>query len=193
MPRRGLTFVQGHYYHLYNRGANRQPIFVESENYLFLLRLLKAYTSRFCLSVIAYCLMPNHYHLLVRQDADQPAGRLPAAVFNSYTKALNKRCGRTGALFEGRYRAVDVDREEYLLHLCRYIHGNPVKGGLVEHVEAWPYSNYHEWVGARTGALVDREFMCTWFPGAGRYARFVRDYLSGRDGLPIGIEGYTIE
>ena len=158
MPYRKVEFVQGHFYHVYNRGVGRQPIFREGENYLFLLRRVKQYASSLDVAVIAYCLMPNHYHFLLRQDGPQPAGWLPQRVFNSYTKAFNKRYGCTGTLLEGPYKAIHIDQESYLLHLCRYIHANPVRHGLVSDLAQWPYSNYLEWIDARPGALVPCSF-----------------------------------
>jgi putative transposase len=79
MPKR-LAFVQGGYYHIYNRGAGRQDIFREERNYVYLLRLLKTVASECDATVVAYCLLPNHYHWLLRQDGETPAGRVPARV-----------------------------------------------------------------------------------------------------------------
>jgi putative transposase len=193
MPYRKVQFAQGQFYHIYNRSVGRQPMFREEENYLFLLRRVQKYASTFDITVVAYCLMPNHYHFLLRQDDQTPAGQLPQRVFNSYTKAFNKRYDRTGTLFEGPYKAIHVDLDCYLLHLCRYIHANPVKHGLVSDLEQWPYSNYLEWIGARNGRLVDRAFVREHFPVAGSYRQFVLDYLSGLDKLPTGIEAYLLE
>jgi putative transposase len=193
MPYRKVQFAQGQFYHVYNRGVGRQPIFREEENYSFLLRRVKQYASGLHIAVIAYCLMPNHYHFLLRQDGLEPAGQLPQRVFNSYTKAFNRRYDRTGTLFEGPYKAIHVDQDSYLLHLCRYIHGNPVKHGFVSDLERWPYSNYLEWIGARNGKLVDLGFAREHFPTADSYRQFVLDYLGGLDRLPTGIEGYLLE
>ena len=193
MPYRRIQFTPGQYYHIYNRGSGHRPIFREQDNYLFVLRLVKKYTSAFDISVIAYCLMPNHYHFLLRQDGTEAAGLLPQRVFNSYTKAFNKRYDCSGTLFEGRYEALHVDKEGYLLHLCRYIHANPVKDGLVSRLEDWPYSNYHEWIGTRHGTLIDRGFVPAFFPAAQTYSQFVLDYLTGLDKLPEGIEAYLLE
>jgi putative transposase len=111
-------------------------------------------------------------------------------LFNAYAQAVNKRNGRTGALFEGRFREVQVDNESYLLHLCRYIHGNPVKAGLVTTLEEWSYSNYLEWIGARPGTLVDDPFVTDFFPNRLDYKEFVLDYLRGIDELPNDIKQY---
>lgn len=93
-----MSFVEGQFYHIYNRGSGRQPIFFEEENYRYLLRLFKKYTQNTRITVIAYCLMPNHYHFLVRQDGETSAGLLFQRVFNAYTKAINKKYDRVGTM-----------------------------------------------------------------------------------------------
>jgi REP element-mobilizing transposase RayT len=177
MPRRKVQFAKGHYYHIYNRGAGRQAIIREERNYQYLVHLL-SHTAKECqVAVIAYCLLPNHYHWLLRQDGDMAAGNVPRRVFMSYSQALNKAYDRTGTLFEGSYKAILVDNDAYLCTLCRYIHLNPVKHGLVSLPEDWPYSNYLEWVEQRSGTLVDRQFIGSYFSSAMAYAEFVREAL----------------
>ena len=193
MPARTITFDQHHYYHIYNRGVARQSIFREAENYIFLLRHLKQYARDLKLALIAYGLLPNHYHFLVRQDGEAKAGLLPQLAFNRYTKAFNKRYGHSGTLFEGRFKAKPVETEAYLLHLCRYIHANPVKHGLVRSPAEWPYSNYLEWLQERPGTLVDHDFVDAYFPDRADYATFVRDYLLDRTDLPVDIRAYLTE
>jgi len=178
-----ITWLPGHYYHIYNRGARQVTIFREPDNYHFVLYRVKEYCQELNLSMIVYCLMPNHYHFLVRQNGENPAGLLPQRVFNSYTKAYNKRYKHSGTIFEGRYKAIPVEQEPYLKHLCRYIHLNPVKDGIVNHVEDWPYSNYAEWIGTRNGTLVDRDFIGTYFGVGEDYKKFVADF-QGLRSLP---------
>jgi putative transposase len=187
MPAKRPNYVTGSYYHFYNRGAHRLSLFREEDNYVFVLRKIKTYCSSLALAPIAYCLLPNHYHFLIRQDGDQPAGLLPQRVFNSYSKAYNKRYGHSGTLFEGNYKVVPVERDAYLLHLCRYIHANPVIHGLVEDVLDWPYTNYPEWIGERAGTLVDLDFVRAQFPTADSYRAFVAEYLATRR-LPEGLD-----
>lgn len=153
MPRRSLEFQPNRYYHLYNRGNNQQLIFFEPENYCHFLRLLRHHfiTPRI-LDVVAYCLMPNHYHLLVQLKTEQLSKGMQAMGL-AYTKAINKRYQRVGSVFQGRFQAIEVDTSEYLLHLSRYIHLNPVKAGLVEQAEDWAYSSYPEYVAKRNGTL----------------------------------------
>jgi len=180
LPKGRPDYVSGGFYHFYNRGAHRLSIFREAENYRYVLRKMKAYVRAFSLAPIAYCLLPNHYHLLIRQDGDLRAGLLPQRIFNAYSKAYNQRYHHSGTLFEGAYKVKPVLEQDHLLHLCRYIHANPVIHGLVEHLTDWPYSNYPEWIGERAGTLLDRDFVAAHFPNAGDYQAFVEDYITAR-------------
>ena len=189
MPQKRPEFFPGGVYHIYNRGCSRLPIFREPTNYLFVLRNIKKYQNELNLTILAYCLMPNHYHFLIRQNGQQPAGMLTQRVFNSYSKAHNKRYQHTGTIFEGPYRIKPVLDENYMLHLCRYIHANPVKAGLVAHPAEWPYSNYLEWIGQRKGTLVDHQFMHQHFKSATEYTEFVLEYLLTRN-LPPAVQDH---
>lgn len=182
MPTRQVKFKAGTYYHIYNRGAGRHNIFIERTNYLYVIRKIKEYQSKLKLSMIVYALLPNHYHFLVRQDGEISAGKLPTCIFGGYSRAVNRRYGWSGTLFEGRYKAKPVESEEYLRKLCRYIHLNPVKHGLVKNLEDWPFSNYLDWVGLRRGQLVDRPFIKRYFGDVGAYKAFLEDGLTKNPG-----------
>lgn len=166
----------GCYYHLYNRGANRTSIFYDDADYLDFLRRLKKYTNLHQVTVIAYCLMPNHYHILVRQDGDHKAGLVVQHICNGYTQAFNCRHQRDGTLFQGRFQRLLVDKEEYLRHLCRYIHINPVKDGFAIQPDLWTYSNYRDWVGLRAGTLVDHAFIVEHFGSPAAYIKVVEGW-----------------
>lgn len=175
MARRAVIFSQGEYYHIYNRGVSRQALFYCDENYRFLLRRVRQYAETWRVAIIAYCLMPNHYHFVLRQEGEFPLSRFVQAVFNSYTKALNAMVGRSGTLFEGPFQAIHLDNETYLLQLCRYVHRNPLDAGLVSDLREWPYSNYLEWTGQRSGTLVDQQFVRHYFPTPEAYEQFVKE------------------
>jgi REP element-mobilizing transposase RayT len=183
MPRRTIRFAPGLYYHIYNRGNNRQSIFFQPDNYIFFLRNIHRYLLS-TIDMIAYCLMPTHYHLLVRiKESENETSRFSAAMMRlsvSYTKAINKRFERVGVLFQGVFKAKNIKKISHLLSLCRYIHANPVKGGLVTSPEDWPYSNYLEWIGKRQGHLVDKGFIHDHFDTPEQYEEFVLDYLQAR-------------
>ena len=174
MPRRDIQFCSGEFYHLYNRGNNLEPIFFERENYLFFLRQLRQYLLP-VLDVIAYCLMPTHYHLLVRLTDDDLSHRMQLFSI-SYTKAMNKRYDRVGALFQGAFQAKRVDSDAYLAHLSRYIHLNPMLAGYGSSPEEWEFSSYAEYLGLRDGSLPVPEIVLAQFPSREAYQAFVEDY-----------------
>jgi putative transposase len=158
MPSRRIPLQAGNFYHIYNRGNNRQNIFFERDNYLHFLYLVREYLATKGVDILAYCLMPNHYHFLVylQNDNLSPAmHRLSVA----YTKAINKRFDRSGALFQGRFQTIHVNDPNYLIHLSRYIHLNPVKAGFVNRAEEWEFSSYPEYVGLRSGTLPQMDYL----------------------------------
>jgi putative transposase len=180
MPRRDLTFQPDHYYHLYNRGNDRQLIFFERENYLHFLRLMRRHLIEQALDVLAYCLMPNHYHLLVRCKTDEVSGAMQRLSI-AYTKAMNRRYKRVGVLFQGQFQAIAVDSAEYLYHLTRYIHLNPVKAGLVADPQDWEFSSFLEYAGLRSGTLPRLDVLQQKFASEAEYQRFLKP---GHDDLP---------
>jgi len=147
MARRKILFLPNNYYHVYNRGVHQHNIFRNDADYKFLLKYVKKESERCGMTVIAYCLMDNHYHFLLRQNGDIEISQFMQAVFNVYTKAFNTKYKLSGTLFEGPFKAIHVDRNEYLLHLCRYIHRNPLDTGMAVKPEQWDYSNYAEFIG----------------------------------------------
>ena len=173
---RKAEFKAGYHYHLYNRGVNRQPVFFNDENWSYFLRLVRRYFTPDRIDVVAYCLLPNHYHLLVSLRTDDLGKEIMQPFTVAYTKAINKQQGRTGPLFEGAFQARLVDREEYLLHLSRYIHLNPVLAGLVARPADWAFSSYRDYVGLRRGTLPAPGIVLGQFPSPQAYAAFVEAY-----------------
>jgi putative transposase len=177
MARRKTLFLPGNFYHIYNRGVHQHNIFRNDADYKFLLKYVKRESEKCDITIIAYCLMDNHYHFLLRQNGDIEISQFMQAVFNVYTKAFNTKYKLSGTLFEGPFKAIKVDRTEYLLHLCRYIHRNPLDANMVVKPEQWDYSNYAEFIGKRNGALVDREFVKINFGTYEAYEDFVMNYV----------------
>ena len=181
-----LIYAPGNYYHLYNRGRSRLSICHAPQDYLDILDKLKTYSRNYHIIPIAYSLLPNHYHILGRQDGLPRASLLTQRIFNSYGKTYNLKYQHSGTIFEGPVKVKPVTHQRYLLHLCRYIHANPVLHGFTRTLDEWPYTNYHEWIETRSGSLVDREFIRDHFPTTDSYRQFVLDYLHDRqhpDGL----------
>jgi putative transposase len=173
MPRRNLTFEPGHYYHLYNRGNDRQNIFFQRDNYLHFLRLVRRHLLEHHLDIVAYCLMPNHYHLLVHCKGNVTQGMQSLAL--AYTKAINRRYNRVGSLFQGRFQAIKVDNEAYLHNLVQYIHLNPVKAQIVDNPEDWEFSSYREYAGLREGTLPDTEPIREFLRSEAAYKKFLAE------------------
>jgi putative transposase len=176
MPYRKVEFRAGHTYHLYNRGVNRRPIFFCDENWGYFIKRIRHYFKPAGADILAYCLMPNHYHLLVHLKADDLSQRVMQPLSVSYTKAINKQQARVGPLFQGPFQAIAVDQDPYLLHLSRYIHWNPVAAGLVERPEAWVFSSYRDYIGLREGTLPVTDLVLSQFPSRQAYQAFVESY-----------------
>ena len=175
-----INYVPGHYYHIYNRGVNRQSIFFAKHNWGFFIQRLREYFTDETAIIIAYCLMPNHFHLLIRVLSEGFAMGVMQPFSTSYTKAINKEQNRVGSLFQGRYKGKHVDKEGYLLHLSRYIHRNPVEAKLVKHPADWQFSSYRDYVGLRAGSLPNADIVLSQFGSRAEYAAYVEkedDYL----------------
>lgn len=127
MPNIIRQFEKSGFYHIYNRGNHREPVYHEAFDYQYFLSLLADNAAKFDITIVAYCLMRNHYHLLVRQRADNPMSiqKLIGNSVMSYAHYFNKKYNQVGSLFQGRYRSKAVLSDAYLLHLTQYIHLNP--------------------------------------------------------------------
>jgi len=168
-------YTPDEYYHIYNRGVNRQAIFFVDHNWTFLLRRLRKHFLPDLVEIIAYCLMPNHYHLMVLVKSDDFSHKVMQPFGTSYTKAINKEQGRVGALFQGRFKGKHIAKDNYLLHLSRYIHRNPVEAGLVSKLMDWEFSSYRDYIGQRTGTLPKPSIILEQFTSVEDYAAFVEN------------------
>ncbi len=169
-----MHFFPNEFYHVYNRGNNRQHIFFNNENYLFFLR--KVRRQLFPISkIMAYCIMPNHFHFIIMATDDsvkerpsfggKPMQELPYQIgilLSSYAQAINKQNKTTGSLFQQKTKAkslIDInekgEKESYLETCFHYIHQNPLIAGIVKDLSQWPYSSYLDYTGERNGTLCD--------------------------------------
>lgn len=151
--------LHGHYYHIYNRGNNGIDIFFENENYRYFLRLYAKYIEPVA-ETFAWCLLKNHFHILVRikekgeikgeeltyNTTEKPKVINPSRqfshFFNAYTQAINKRHNRTGSLFERTFERKLVTSETYFQQLIFYIHNNPVHHGFIDKINMYSWSSY---------------------------------------------------
>lgn len=150
MARLPRISVQQYYYHIFSRGNNREPIFFEPANYERFLQNLDRFQLDFGYRLYTYCLMPNHFHLLLRPGKTE-LSRVMQTLMTAYSMYVNKRCNHVGHIFQGRFKSIIVEKESYLLEVIRYIHLNPVRAGLVARVEEYPWSSYMKYMSAGDG------------------------------------------
>lgn len=166
----------GKYFHLYNRGVNREHIFFQDRNYDYFVGRMAKYFPGSGVTMLAYCLMPNHFHLLVRQDEPYSISSLMKGICDGYAKAINRQLKRSGHLFEGKYRIKHIDDDSYLLHLSRYIHLNPVAARLVRSATEWIHSSCREYCGLRENQLVATDVILSQFGSHGKYLKFLEEF-----------------
>ena len=140
--------IPGALYHVMSRGNDRQPIFLDTVDYQHFLDLLSVAADRFSVRCYAYCLIVNHFHLLL-EIGDYPLSRMMQQLNSTYCQWFNRRHHRVGHLLQGRFKALLVDRSFYFLQVLRYVVLNPVEAGLVDHPAEWPWSSYR----ATTGSI----------------------------------------
>ena len=150
---------KGGYFHIYNRGNRKQDIFLEKEDYLNYLKRIRKYKGEYNISIICYCLMPNHFHLLLRQDSDAPIYRFMHAMHTSYSIYFNKKYNKVGRMFQSRFKQKEIDKDKYFSKVTSYIHFNPVKDGLVDNLEDYQWSSYLDYIGSREGTLCDKNIV----------------------------------
>lgn len=189
MPSRNIekTLVPHSYYHVYNRGVEKRVIFKDDKDYTVFLNLLKRYLNKEPakdlknrkyiwlhddIELLAYCLMPNHFHLFVYvHDSPESLTQLMQCICTAYTGYFNKKYKRVGHLFQSRYKASHILNDSYLQHISRYIHLNP------KDYRKWQYSSLSYYIGNKRAAWINPERILDLFDGGPmEYIRFMRDY-----------------
>lgn len=151
MPQRKPIFFQNGYFHVYNRGHNKQKIFLHYKDYVRYLLRLKEYLEKHPITLLCYCLMPNHIHLILRQDSEEPIDVFIHRLHTAYTMFFNKKYERVGSVFQSRFKAKCIETDEYLLHGSRYVHINPIEllrpqgPALNSQLTKYPWSSYQEY------------------------------------------------
>jgi putative transposase len=166
--------VPGMALHVRHRGHNRGACFFGDQDYTLYLRLLEDFAGQHDCAVHAYCLMPNHVHLLVTPRTEDGLGLTMKSVAQLYTQHVNKAYGRTGSLWEGRFRSCLVPTESYVLACYRYIELNPVAAGMVGHPRSYRWSSHRANAGSLRSAFITPHPA---FPGATSYGDLFEDEL----------------
>jgi putative transposase len=201
MPRIARAVAPGFPHHIVQRGNNRGDVFFSPEDREVYLYLLKNYAEKWNTSILCYCLMTNHVHLLAKPSTDGSLHKMMQGIALCYTQHINRKYRRTGRLWESRYHSCIVDQETYLWALARYIEQNPVRAALAENPEDYPYSS----AGAHFGFSVDPVLGEDLFPEIQRndYIAFMKSGIpeeqmkdirkSSRTGRPLGAERFVTE
>lgn len=154
MARLPRLTIPGYPHHVIQRGNNRQPIVLSTDDRRMLLALLEEHTNALGVAIHAYVLMDNHFHLLATPGTAEGLPKLMQAVGRRYVRYFNDRQGRSGTLWEGRYKSTLIDSERYLLACMAYIDLNPVRAGLVAQAREHPWSSHGHYVGLHSDRLV---------------------------------------
>lgn len=213
---RNFSFAPGEFYHIYNRGTEKRNIFMsraDRDRFLTLLYLanqndpvdLKLQGSTLLeiteqrsgnplVEIVAYCLMPNHFHLLIRESGEGGISRLMQKLTTGYTMYFNKKHERNGSLFQGRFKATHVADDRYMRYLISYIHLNPVKliepkwkeSGIMDkaraehHLETYAESSYLDYLGKKRPEeiILSREALPEYFSSGIDFQTFVTEWLT---------------
>ncbi len=206
MPGRKVVFASGEFYHIFNRGLNRQAIFKSKKDYERFIFTLKFYQftpvplrlSYFInlskdkqkdlwqdiikkpklIEIVSFVLIPNHFHLILRQLLPKGISLYLSLISNSYTRYFNLRYNRRGDLFEGVFKAVRIETEEQLIHLSRYIHLNPVVSYLIKEKEltTYPYSSLPDYL-KKSSSFISTDLILKHFKTTKAYQKFIFDHV----------------
>lgn len=208
MSYRRTPIVTGETYHTFNRSIARQPIFLNVRNYSRALELIHFYSyiqprlrfshynrlplkekadfmedlkinGRKQIRLFAFCLMPNHIHFLMKESEKNGISRFMSNFQNSYAKYLNLKTDRTGSLFQSMFKAVRIESDEQLIHVCRYIHLNPLTSYVIrdmDDLEQYPWSSYSEYFKGMSD-LIDVNLISEFFPSKKEFKKFTLDQV----------------
>lgn len=196
MPSRKVPFAVGEYYHIFNRGVAQMNVFHDSFDYKRFFKTMLYYqiegpkpkfsifsptmqelNGSKIIEIVCYCLMPNHFHFLLKQARDGGITEFISKLTNSYTKYFNTKNERVGPLFQGEFKAVYVSSNEQLLHLSRYIHLNPIIGHAASELNSYRWSSYKEFL-SDSNSVCDKRVLIENFSSEMTYESFVADQVS---------------
>jgi putative transposase len=189
----------GYPHHVIQKGSNKGKVFFDEKDNLVYLNLLKKYTGKYACPILAYCLMPDHVHILVKPLQEISLSKTMQGVSLCYTQHFNKKYNKTGRLWENRYSSCIVDKENYLWTAARYIEQNPKRAGLVNTEAEYPYSSAKAHVFGTGDEVLGEEIFGE--EGRSEYADFLNSQVNykeineirncTRSGRPFGNEAFV--
>lgn len=177
MPTRDVYFVPDTYYHVFNRGSEKRVIFQNSVDYNNFIQRIKDNLPKYQIELLCYCLMPNHFHFILKQTSEKSIANFMYVVQLGYAKFFNTKYERVGPLFQGRFKAKLIKNDEYLLQLSAYIHRNPMgkavfkdsgnppdsRNRIKKFLLGYPYSSYRHYINRVDGEIVKTKFILNYF------------------------------
>jgi len=199
MPKRKGILGTGEHYHIFNRGVEKRIIFEDAREYNHFLEVIQFYqrnhrfrfsrlrrkerqkviankTGELLIEILCYCLMPNHFHFLIKQVAEKGIETFLQRITNSYSHYFNIKHDRVGPLFQGKFRSIRIENTAQLIHVSRYIHINPVTAYIVKKPEDYRWSSYQEYLKMAEG-FCEKGMILNQFSGIDSYQQFVNDMV----------------
>lgn len=177
MPRIERALQDNFIYHVINRGNGRQEVFHKDKDYSAFIDLLKEAKGCYSVKIFGYCLMPNHFHLVVKPERGEELSRWMQWVMTSHVRRYHKHYGTSGHVWQGRFKSFMIQEDAHLLMALRYIEGNPVRGQLVNFAKEWRWSSNGERTGIKGKMLTNEipiELPSDW-------ERYVDEPLTGKE------------
>lgn len=159
MPRKHRISSSSKIYHIVSRGNEKKPIFLDTDDYNHFISILRKKRSEMLFAMYAYCLMPNHYHLVLN-EGDNKISSIMSSINTTYAIYFNKKYDRVGHLFQGRFRSEAIEDESYFLTAIRYVHNNPVSANMVNDISQYHWSSYRAYLQIiDQGKLIDSRYL----------------------------------
>jgi len=212
---RKTKLLNDNYYHIYNRGTDKRQVFSDNSDYARFVHYLYEFNDKkfdrnisrkierglasfiqgprdLLVEIVAFCLMPNHFHLILKQLKDDGIAQFMQKVGTGYTMYFNKKNQRSGSLFQGTYKSISIEKDEYLNHLSRYIHLNPVEliesnwkmegikywDKVKEFLRSYRWSSYLDYAGIKNfPSLINKEIIMSYFKDGASYTGFINNWL----------------
>lgn len=163
MARTGRVLYDGAIYHIVNRGHNRQGLFRERADYIKFKEIVKQYTDRYKFKLSHYCIMTNHFHMVMQIVNAKDLSLIMKGLTQTYVNYHKRKYHTVGYLFQGRYKSFVIEKDEYLLECARYIERNPLRAGIVTDLSRYPWSSYNYYAKGKQDAIISEDMMYSTF------------------------------
>jgi len=177
MPKGKRLVYDNATYHIIQRGNNKQPLFKATKDYIKFISLIKKYKDKYNFKLYNYCLMENHVHFLMKALKKEELAKLTQGIFQSYSLYYKGKYNYLGHLYQGRYKSLIVEKDEYLLECARYIEINPLKANIVKILKDYPWSSYTYYAYGKQNSLLTPNPLYNIFTDSKKCKEFYKQYV----------------